>query len=74
MEISCQKVGGYILKRNKRRSHDKYWLYIGLFNNLDFNLQTELRLLTYKQFCRVKNKDELIDLYRKILYNSNRNM
>ena len=57
--------------RNKKVNDYKlYWLYVGLFNNLNLIQQTECRLLSYKQFKRIKDKIGLIDIYRQMLYNN----
>ena len=55
-------------KRNNLRK--MFLIYIGLMSNVNMDLQTEQRLLSYRQFSRVKNKKRLFDLCRKILYNS----
>lgn len=61
---------GDSMKFKKRNDYELFWLYIGLFSNLTIDQQTEYRLLSYKQFKRIKDKSSLIDLYRQILYNN----
>ena len=51
-----------------------FWLYVGLFSNLDMIQQTEYRLLSFKQFKRVRDKSGLIDMYRQMLYNNRKKM
>ena len=56
---------------NKKNNEYKlFWLYVGLFSNLNMVQQTEYRLLSYKQFKHIKDKMGLIDMYRQILYNN----
>lgn len=54
----------------KHNDYELFWLYVGLFNNISLDQQTEYRLLSFKQFKRIKNKTGLIDMYRQILYNN----
>lgn len=58
------------MRRKRCNEYRLFWIYVGLFSNLDIDQQTEYRLLSYKQFRRIKDKSKLIDLYRKILYNN----
>ena len=57
------------MRHSKKNTYKLFWLYIGLFSNLDLERQAEGRLLSYKEFKCVKNKEQLIDLYRNMLYN-----
>ena len=58
------------MKYRNKNEYMQFLLYVGLFSNLDIDQQSERRLLSYEQFKKVENKAELIDLYRKMLYNS----
>lgn len=58
------------MKYKKNNKYHLFWIYVGLFSNLNINQQMEYRLLSYKQFKRIKDKASLIDLYRQILYNN----
>lgn len=58
------------MKYRKNNEYNLFWIYVGLFSNLNIYQQMEYRLLSYKQFKRIKDKSSLIDLYRQILYNN----
>ena len=58
------------MRREKFDEYKLFWLYVGLFSNLNMNQQTEYRLLSYKQFKCIKDKSSFIDKYRQILYNN----
>ena len=58
------------MKGKKNNEYKLFWLYVGLFSNLNIIQQTEYRLLSYKQFKHIKDKSSLIDKYRQILYNN----
>lgn len=47
----------------------KYWVYKTIFGNMQFERQVELKLLSYDEFRIFKDKDALIDMCRKMVYN-----
>lgn len=57
------------MRQQKRNESSMFWKYVMLFSNLDVELQMEHKLLSYRQFKRVRNKEALIDLYKRLLYN-----
>lgn len=70
MKNSLLCEGENFMKYRNKNEYMQFLLYVGLFSNLDIDQQSERRLLSYEQFKKVENKAELIDLYRKMLYNS----
>ena len=57
------------MKRKRKNTKLLFWRYVVLFSNLDVELQMEHKLLSYRKFRRLKDKEALIDLYQGMLYN-----
>lgn len=46
-----------------------YNKYIGLWGNLDFETQVEMRPLSYTEFTKSDKKIQLIDFVKSMIYN-----
>lgn len=57
-------------KNNSTNLRRLYWEYICILGNLDYCTQIEIQPLSYTDFKKTKRKEEIIDLYKNILYNN----
>ena len=56
---------------NKKQTNERfmYYLYLGLWGNLDYETQIERLPITYREFSAVPDKAGLIDLVKTMIYN-----
>lgn len=56
---------------NKEQTNERfmYYLYLGLWGNLDYETQSERTPMTYREFSAVPDKTGLIDLVKMMIYN-----
>lgn len=46
-----------------------YYKYLGLWGNLDFETQVEMRPLSYTEFIKSDKRIQLIDFIKSMIYN-----
>lgn len=56
---------------NKKQTNERflYYLYLGLWGNLDYKTQNERLPMTYREFSSLPDKVGLIDLVKTMIYN-----